>query len=166
MHYATCSAGRRKSSPRARPGSTSSCSTRPISTTGPGNPYLGPDGLDWPDNAQRFAALARVGADIGSGAVAGFVPEVVHAHDWQAALAPAYLHYDGGRAAGDRCSPSTISPFRAIFPLRLLARSACRRSAMTIDGVEYFGGVGFLKAGPATRRPDHHGLADLCRARS
>ena len=27
----------------------------------PGNPYLGPNGLDWPDNAQRFAALARVG---------------------------------------------------------------------------------------------------------
>ena len=23
----------------------------------PGNPYLGPDGLDWPDNARRFAAL-------------------------------------------------------------------------------------------------------------
>ena len=57
-----------------------------------GNPYLGPDGLDWPDNASRFAALARVGADIGLGAIAAFVPEVVHAHDWQAGLAPAYLH--------------------------------------------------------------------------
>ena len=27
----------------------------------PGNPYLGADGRDWPDNALRFAALARVG---------------------------------------------------------------------------------------------------------
>src|SRR5262245_20145243 len=26
----------------------------------PGNPYLGPDGKDWPDNAQRYAAFARV----------------------------------------------------------------------------------------------------------
>jgi starch synthase len=26
----------------------------------PGNPYLGPDGKDWPDNAQRFAALSQV----------------------------------------------------------------------------------------------------------
>src|SRR5271156_2234144 len=50
----------------------------------PGNPYLGPDGLDWPDNAQRFAALARVGADIGLGAIDAFRPQVVHAHDWQA----------------------------------------------------------------------------------
>src|SRR5689334_13893618 len=29
-----------------------------------GNPYLGPGGADWPDNGQRFAALARVGADL------------------------------------------------------------------------------------------------------
>ena len=28
-----------------------------------GNLYLGPDGLDWPDNAERFAALARVAAE-------------------------------------------------------------------------------------------------------
>ncbi|HXQ05317.1 MAG TPA: glycogen/starch synthase, partial [Bradyrhizobium sp.] len=30
-----------------------------------GNPYLKPDGVDWPDNALRFAALARIAADIG-----------------------------------------------------------------------------------------------------
>ena len=41
---------------------------------------------------------ARVGADIGLGAIDAFRPEVVHAHDWQAALAPAYLHYAADRA--------------------------------------------------------------------
>ena len=66
----------------------------------PGNPYLGPDGTDWPDNARRFAALARVGADIGLGAVGGFQPNVVHAHDWQAGLVPAYLRYSGSEAPG------------------------------------------------------------------
>src|SRR5712671_5463050 len=60
-----------------------------------GNPYLGPDGSDWPDNGLRFAALARVAADIGLGAVSSFVPEIVHAHDWQAALTTAYLTYGG-----------------------------------------------------------------------
>ena len=54
----------------------------------PGNPYLGPDGTDWPDNGRRFAALARVGADIGLGAIEAFQPNVVHAHDWQAGLVP------------------------------------------------------------------------------
>ena len=88
-----------------------------------------------------------MGADLAKGALGGFVPEVVHAHDWQAALTPAYLHYDGGAAARRRSSPSTTSPFKAISPPRCSARSACRARAMSIDGVEYFGGVGFLKAG-------------------
>ena len=32
----------------------------------PGNPYLGPDGWDWPDNWKRFAALSWVAAELGS----------------------------------------------------------------------------------------------------
>mgnify|MGYP001222836009 CR=1 FL=1 len=32
-----------------------------------GNPYLGPDGKDWPDNAIRFAALGWAAARIGLG---------------------------------------------------------------------------------------------------
>ena len=32
----------------------------------PGNPYLGPDGKDWPDNAQRFAALSPGGGRCGA----------------------------------------------------------------------------------------------------
>ena len=59
----------------------------------PGNPYVTPGGADWPDNGLRFAALARMAAEIGQGAIPSFVPEVVHAHDWQAGLAPAYLHF-------------------------------------------------------------------------
>ena len=62
----------------------------------PGNPYLAPDGDDWADNAFRFAALASAGADLGRGIVAGFTPDIVHAHDWQAGLTPAFLHYGEG----------------------------------------------------------------------
>ncbi len=46
----------------------------------PGNPYVTADGVDWPDNGLRFAALSRVAADIGYGLVPAFVPDVVHAH--------------------------------------------------------------------------------------
>ena len=112
----------------------------------PGNPYLRPDGLDWPDNAHRFAALARVGADIGLGAIGEIAPDIVHAHDWQAALAPRICITT--RASGPRqWSPSTISPFRVIFRFRHSRISACPERALAIDGVEYFGGIGFLKAG-------------------
>jgi len=36
-------------------------------------------------------------AAAGLGAVPQFVPDVVRAHDWQAGLAAAYLHYAGPR---------------------------------------------------------------------
>ena len=60
-----------------------------------GDPYRGPNGLDWPDNAFRFAALSRVAVLLARGLVEGYRPDVIHAHDWQAGLVPAYLHYDG-----------------------------------------------------------------------
>src|ERR1700733_15350514 len=66
----------------------------------PGNPYLGPDGRDWPDNAIRFAALSLVAADIFVGALQGYAPEILHAHDWQTGLAPAYVHYRSGARKG------------------------------------------------------------------
>ena len=112
----------------------------------PGNPYLGPDGLDWPDNARRFAALARVGADIGLGAIPAFEPEVVHAHDWQAALAPAYLHFSAGPRPGTMVTIHNLA-FQGHFPLSVFSELGLPESALTIDGVEYFGGVGYLKAG-------------------
>ena len=36
----------------------------------PGNPYLSPEGVDWPDNGLRFAALSRMADNIGLGVVA------------------------------------------------------------------------------------------------
>ena len=112
----------------------------------PGNPYLGPDGRDWPDNALRFAALARVGADIGKGALPGFTPKIVHAHDWQAALAPAYLHYDGGARPAVVLTVHNLA-FQGHYPAAVFGRLGLPARAMAIDGVEYFDGVGFLKAG-------------------
>jgi starch synthase len=112
----------------------------------PGNPYLRPDGLDWPDNARRFAALARVGADIGLGAIGAFRPEVVHAHDWQAALTPAYLHFASGLRPATVVTIHNLA-FQGHFPLSAFGELGLPERALTIDGVEYFGGVGYLKAG-------------------
>ena len=75
-----------------------------------GNPYAGPDGREWFDNALRFAGLGAVGAYIGAGRLAGFRPAIVHAHDWQAGLAAAYLHY------GTAPRPGTVSADRNRSP--------------------------------------------------
>ena len=112
----------------------------------PGNPYSSPDGADWPDNGIRFAALGRMAADIAQGAVPAFVPDVVHAHDWQAALTHAYLHYS------DRPRPGTVMTvhnlaFQGKFPSKILSEIGLPPDSFDIDGVEYYGGIGFLKAG-------------------
>jgi starch synthase len=112
----------------------------------PGNPYTAPDGGDWPDNAFRFGALAFVAARIALGDIAGFVPDVVHGHDWQSGLAMAYLAYQG------RPRPATVLTvhnlaFQGQFPPDLLGRLRLPPHAFTIDGVESYGMIGFLKAG-------------------
>jgi starch synthase len=111
-----------------------------------GGPYGDAAGRDWPDNWRRFAALSQVGGDIAGGAVAGYVPEVVHAHDWQAAMTLAYMRY--GRAAA---TPSVMTvhnlAFQGQFAAGIFGELGLPGQAMTVDGVEYYGGVGFLKAG-------------------
>lgn len=111
-----------------------------------GDPYRRPDGSDWPDNAFRFAALSRVAMLLAQGLVDGYRPDVVHAHDWQAGLVPAYLHYAGA------IEPPTVMTihnlaFQGHFPAYLLNGLGLPASAFTIDGVEYYGNIGYLKAG-------------------
>jgi starch synthase len=62
--------------------------------------YFDRDGLygtadgDFLDNAERFAFFARAILAIAERAGA---PDVLHCHDWQTALAPAFLRFDGAR---------------------------------------------------------------------
>ena len=111
-----------------------------------GNPYLASNGTDWPDNGFRFAALGRVAADLGQGLVPGITPDVIHGHDWQAGLAFAYLHYDEGRRPGTVFTIHNMA-FPGQFPASLLASFGLGFEAMTVEGVEYFGTISFLKAG-------------------
>jgi starch synthase len=113
----------------------------------PGNPYVGLNGKDWPDNAERFAALSFAAGELGRGIVPALRPEIVHAHDWQAALAPAYLTF---RAGPDR--PKSVITihniaFQGKFPAAIFPMLRLPPAAFSVDGVEYFGNVGFLKAG-------------------
>lgn len=112
----------------------------------PGGAYGDAGGVDWPDNWKRFAAFSRAAADIAGGAIAGWRPDIVHAHDWQAALTLAYLRY------GDAPAPPSVMTvhnlaFQGQFPASIFSELGLPVHAMALDGVEYFGGVGFLKAG-------------------
>ncbi len=110
-----------------------------------GGPYGDANGRDWPDNWLRFAALSLAAADLA--VRQGF--DILHAHDWQAGMAPTYLRY---RHAG-QATPSVMTvhnmAFQGHFGREIFDRLGLPAAAWSIDGVEYHGGVGFLKAGMA-----------------
>jgi starch synthase len=114
----------------------------------PGGPYGASTDRAFDDNWRRFAALARAGADIAAGALRGWRPDVVHAHDWQGALALAYMRY-GPAAAPDVPGVITIHnlAFQGVFGRDVFSQLGLPAEAWSVDGVEYYGGVGFLKAG-------------------
>ncbi|CCC96392.1 starch synthase [Azospirillum brasilense] len=119
----------------------------------PGNPYLGPDGKDWPDNAERFAALSWCAAGFAAedGLDPWWRPDVLHGHDWQTGLIPAYLELRPDRFAGP-FRPGTVTTihniaYQGLFGAWMMSDLGLPSAAFRIDGVEYYGGVGFLKAG-------------------
>jgi len=116
----------------------------------PGNPYLGPEGRDWPDNHRRFAALGWAAARLagvpdGRPADPGWAPDLVHGHDWQAGLAPAYIRLAGSPVR----TVMTIHnlAYQGWFPATVFPELGLPPGSFSIEGVEYYGGVGFLKAG-------------------
>ncbi|TPW29983.1 glycogen synthase GlgA [Pararhizobium mangrovi] len=113
-----------------------------------GGPYAGPDGVDFEDNWRRFAALSAAAAAIAGGALEDWQPDLVHAHDWQAAMAPVYMRYAGLSV------PSLVTvhnlAFQGQFPAEIFADLGLPADAFALDGVEYYGGVGYLKGGLAS----------------
>lgn len=54
-------------------------------------PHLyGPPGEAWADNLERFSFLSRGALELCK--AVGWIPDVVHANDWQSALVPVYLN--------------------------------------------------------------------------
>ena len=111
-----------------------------------GGPYGDASGVDHHDNWRRFAAFSRAGAAIAQGAVPGFAPDIVHVHDWQAAMTLAYLRYSGKPAPPGVITIHNIA-FQGRFDPVIFGGLELPPAAFDVDGVEYFGGVGYLKAG-------------------
>ena len=111
-----------------------------------GGPYGDHGGNDWADNWRRFAALSRVGSDIAEGALKGWRPDIVHVHDWQAAMTAAYMRF-GPAAAVPKVVTIHNLAFQGRFGADIFAGLGLPSEAWGVDGVEYYGGIGYLKAG-------------------
>jgi starch synthase len=106
---------------------------------------------DYPDNPRRFAALVRAALEFA--ARTGERPSVVHAHDWQAALAPVYLKtlYAMHPVLAGTPSVFTIHnmAYQGVCERDWLPRLDLPWSVWTPERLEYWGRISFLKGGIA-----------------
>jgi starch synthase len=107
------------------------------------------NGVDYPDNPIRFAVLVR--AALEAFARRRLRPTVVHAHDWQAALAPVYLR---GRYAHDPVLggvPSVLTihnlAFQGNFDPAWMTQLDLPSELFSPARLEFWGRMSFLKGG-------------------
>lgn len=112
----------------------------------PGNPYLHADGYSWPDNAERFTVFSRAVALMAEGIPDDeWKPDVVHCHDWQTGLVPAFLSM-------------SETPPKTVFTIHNLAYDGyfTQQDFISLklpshwwspDYVEFYGGLSMMKAG-------------------
>jgi starch synthase len=112
-----------------------------------GGPYQSISGEDWSDNPLRFALLSKVAAVLGSERTPlRWRPDVVHCHDWPAALAAAYLHLERSRHAACLLTIHNLA-FQGSFDRRLMRELRLPDELFSVDGLEFHGRMSFLKAG-------------------
>jgi starch synthase len=112
----------------------------------PGNPYGDESGRDWGDNDIRFGRFASAAAELAAGTLdRNWAADLVHANDWQAALAPAYLAWRGANI------PSILTihnlAYQGLFPKESLRRIGAPDNSFHIEGLEFYDKLSFRKGG-------------------
>ena len=106
---------------------------------------------DYFDNAERFIFFSR--AVLAVIKRLGSAPAVIHSHDWQTSLIPAYLHFwrQNDPFWSNTKSAFTIHnlAFQGRYASRLFFNSGLPMEAWSMDGVEFYGDFNMLKAGIA-----------------
>lgn len=114
-----------------------------------GGPYTDATGKDFVDNWRRFAALSLAGAEIARGLLPDWQPDIVHAHDWQAAMTAVYMRYTGLQHIPTVVTVHNLA-FQGQFGADIFPELGLPPAAYSVDGLEYYGDVGFLKGGLRT----------------
>ena len=118
---------------------------------------------DYPDNALRFGVLVRAALEFA--ARTGVRPSLVHAHDWQAGLAPVYLRtlYEGHPVLGGAPSVFTIHnlAYQGVFAPDWLPRLDLPGRLLSIDRLEYLGTHQLPERRHQRCGPDHDGQPEV-----
>ena len=106
---------------------------------------------DYFDNCERFTFFVR--AALSWCRQLGVAPAIVHSHDWQTSLAPAFVHFlrSSDPFWKDTRTVMTIHnlAFQGRFSFRLFENCGLPGEAWGLDGVEYYGDFNLLKGGIA-----------------
>ena len=112
-----------------------------------GNPYLAADGSEWPDNAQRFALLGWVAAHIAAGELEPeWQADVLHAHDWHAAMACAYVAAHPASTAATVFTVHNLA-YQGLFDPGDFSLLGLPARFMMPASLEFHGQLSFMKAG-------------------
>ena len=107
------------------------------------------DGEDYPDNAVRFAAFSLAALELMKRS--STPPDIMHCHDWQAALVPIYLRnlYHEDEFFRNTSVVFTVHNvgYQGLFPAEILPEISLRTDLFTMDFLEYYGKVNLLKGG-------------------
>jgi starch synthase len=104
---------------------------------------------DYDDNDARFLFFCKAIVEVMR--IAEIRADVVHAHDWQAALLPLLLRFEE-RRSGLALAMKTVFTihniaFQGVFPMRSFALTNLPDELLGIDGLEYYGQINLLKGG-------------------
>ena len=110
--------------------------------------YQAPGGADHADNHVRFGVLCKAAVDLGDRLLGGPL-DVLHGHDWQAALAPVYLRLDPAR--GRTAAVMTVHnlAFRGIVPTAAVDDLGLPWELYSMHRMEFWGQLCLLKGGLA-----------------
>lgn len=108
-------------------------------------------GRDHGDNLHRFALLCRATVQAGARLLGG-VPDILHAHDWQAALAPALV---AGQARAWLPHTRTVLTihnlaYQGVFDAEGFGLTGLEHWLWHPEAAEFHGHLSLLKAGAAT----------------
>jgi starch synthase len=103
---------------------------------------------DYPDNAPRFAEFSRAAIEF---AKRVWLPDVIHCHDWQSALVPVLLRMQHADDPVMRSLPVVFTihnlAYQGLFPYTVLRTIGLPDTFFTMDRLEFYGKVNFLKGG-------------------
>ncbi|MGI9133643.1 MAG: glycogen synthase GlgA [Rhodoferax sp.] len=112
-----------------------------------GGPYQAADGSEWPDNVQRFALLGWVAAHLAAGEFdADWTPDLLHCHDWHAAMACAYVYCRPVKTVATVFTIHNLA-YQGVFPVDDFHLLHLPSRLLVPGGLEYHGQFSFMKAG-------------------